>query len=234
MPLPMGSSAHLTTTNFIDMPMPHANIPLPGPPLSYESLTTTTTTPQPKSILKPINTNTFNITATNKELLIKYAASFDGVPQAPTNTMAPDLAEFECEDDENELGLTLDDHFSKQIDRSKKIRFNETITTTTSTSDAQMTISQPPPLPPPLQTNLLLPPPQMPPAAAARTVVSPYLSGKLALQAQQVTAVMGATPSSKSKLVTQSSSQNKSILKVEFLIQLPIKNLPFFRFSYSK
>ena len=132
------------------------------------------------------------------------------------------------------MGLTLDDHFSKQIDRSKKIRFNETITTTTSTSDAQMTISQPPPLPPPLQTNLLLPPPQMPPAAAARTVVSPYLSGKLALQAQQVTAVMGATPSSKSKLVTQSSSQNnKTILKVEFLFQLS-NNLEFFRFSCSK
>ena len=214
-------------------PIPTANIPLPPTPSSSEtsSSTTTSTTPQPKSILKPINTNTFNITATNKELLIKYAASFDGVPQAPTNTMAPDLAEFECDDDENELGLTLDDHFSKQIDRSKKIRFNETITTTTNGSDVQMTISQPPP--PPLQTNLLLPPPQMP-AAAASTVVSPYLSGKLALQAQQVAAVMGATPSSKSKLVTQSSSQNKSILKVEFLIQLPIKNLPFFRFSYSK
>jgi hypothetical protein len=126
--------------------------------------------------------------------------------------MAPDLLEFECDDDENELGLRLDDRFSKQIDRSKKIRFNET----TSTIDIQMTLSQPPP-PPPLQTNLLLPAPQLP-TASASTVVSPYLSGKLALQAQQVAAVMGATPSSKSKLLTSTSSHNnKSTLKVEFL-----------------
>ena len=59
-------------------------------------------------------------------------------------------------------------------------------------------------------------------ATAASTVISPYLSGKLALQAQQVAAVMGAKLSSKSKLVTSTSSHNnKSILKVEFL-KIPI------------
>jgi len=194
-PLPMGSGAHLTPS-FIDLPptAPPPTLPfLPQAPPS--STSDATITAVPKSILKTVNSNVtsnssniFNMSSTNKELLLKHANLFDGIPQAPSNMQAPDLDEFECEDDENELGLTLDDHFSKQIDKSKKIRFNETIVS----DAAQMTTSSlppPPPIPlsipqPTMQTSSVpaMPLQQLPTTAS---MVSPYLSGKMAQQQQQ-------------------------------------------------
>jgi hypothetical protein len=74
----------------------------------------------PKSIPKSVSTNLmqqtpsssqFMILSTRKELLLKYGRCDEngdesgGVPQAPSGSAPPDLAELECDTDEHELGL---------------------------------------------------------------------------------------------------------------------------------
>jgi hypothetical protein len=156
-PLPQGDASQ----TFLSMP----------PPQAATTTTTTTLQPQafvlnpvvaaaaPKSILKAVNPNTIANPAsiTSKDLLLKYASQ---LPKPPCNTSPPDLSEFECDDDEFELGLTLDDKFKPHVDTTKKIRFS-------TENDSSIVQQQQPPPPPSLQPIQLS---------------SAYLSGKMSQQ----------------------------------------------------
>jgi hypothetical protein len=235
-PLPMGSGAHLLVASSIDLPPQPASLALTSESTTTSVTSQPPTLTTPKSILKAVSTNLmqpplapssssstststsqFMISSTSKELLLKYGRCDEndendgsGVPQAPSGMSPPDLAEFECDTDEHELGLTLSDHFSKQIDKSKKIRFNETSTTTTTTvttAVSNLALQPPPPPPPPLPSALA-----PPLSSIGLSTSSPYLSGKMAIQQQQQ-----QQQHAKAKAVG-GGSQNKPILKVKMEI----------------
>ena len=82
--------------------------PLAATPATYSASATTTTT-APKSILK----STPDVAAKQQQQQ----------PPGPPSGPPPDLSEFECDDDEAELGLSLSDTYQSS-DKSKKIRFS--------------------------------------------------------------------------------------------------------------
>lgn len=103
----------------IDFSLIQTPQPLPPPPPPP------TTTEQPKSILKT-TTNSHQISEQCKTKL----KSLSTKPPGPPASSPPDLTEFECDDDELELGLSLDDQY-KSSDKTKKIRFNESPSSST-------------------------------------------------------------------------------------------------------
>ena len=120
--------------------MPQQNIdfsliqaaPPPPPPPSSESTT-------PKSILK----SSSSIVSLSHDQIKARLKSLPSLPPGPPSGSPPDLNEFECDDDEQELGLTLDDQY-KSSDKSKKIRFNDTPSASSSTSASTKTTVVPP------------------------------------------------------------------------------------------
>ncbi len=112
-----------------DIPLPSLCMPPPPPPpsddsmfpVSAEAVISAPSTVTPKSILKAKTSNVVNTTVKvgNKE------------PPGPPPGSPPSLEEFECEDDEYELGLTANEAYKSQ-EKPKKLRF-----------DSQPTIEEP-------------------------------------------------------------------------------------------
>lgn len=145
--------------------------PPPPPPQLIETTTTVISAP-PKSILKPNPTNKEAALQLNKDLINKF-----GPLPGPPSGNPPDLNEFECDDDELELGLSAQDESFKLNDKNKKIRFNN-----------EPAAPTPPVLPKPVQaapsvyaqpkqiTQPYIPskPPPPPPAVSSTTTAATY------------------------------------------------------------
>jgi hypothetical protein len=102
----------------------------PPPPPPSESTT-------PKSILK----SSTSIVSLSHDQIKAKLKSLPCLPPGPPSGSPPDLNEFECDDDENELGLSLDDQY-KSSDKAKKIRFNDapSAPSTTNSASAKTTV----------------------------------------------------------------------------------------------
>lgn len=142
-----------------DIPLPSLCMPPPPPPpltdesmvpVSTEAIISAPSTVTPKSILKSkINSTVVNTTVKsgNKE------------PPGPPPGSPPSLEEFECENDEYELGLTANEAYKSQ-EKPKKLRFDSASEEqsksklVTSSASVSATSTQPmynrvPPPPPP-------------------------------------------------------------------------------------
>ena len=167
-----------------DIPLPSddydsnlANIGLPlAPPSSAENYppclpASTLSTPAPtKSILKTHTSEAVSVANLTRR--------FPRPPPGPPPSAPPDLSDFECEDDELELGLKADETY-KPSDTSKKLRFGvtETVDSATSSSTAKLVPKSiplhppPPPQPPPHSSAAVS---QPPPSKSAQYGVSGY------------------------------------------------------------
>jgi hypothetical protein len=143
-PLPdMNAPPVLPASYFAAIPLAGAppNFLAPPPPVMFP--------PQPtKSILKQTD-EAGGLSSSGTRVYPRQP------PGAPPGS-PPDLSDFECDDDENELGLKADDQYKPNEIAGKKIRFSEL---------GPEIKNIPPPLPPGQQ--IPLPPTHIPPPLAA-------------------------------------------------------------------
>lgn len=98
-PLPSDEPSNyndLNTVNYLAMISSMPPLTIPPPP-------TVEISAPPKSILKS-----------------GLSKNLPGSPPGPPSGAPPDLEEFECDDDENELGLSLNDDHNKALEKAKK------------------------------------------------------------------------------------------------------------------
>ena len=127
-----------------DIPLPDINMPPPPPPPAIEpTISNEQSTDAPKSILKPPK-----IVQQPPKLVSSCYDSFKQPPGPPPSS-PPSLAEFECDNDEFELGLSLDESYKSQ-EKPKKIRFDPTQETAMPSSRQAPPIAPVPPPPPPV------------------------------------------------------------------------------------
>lgn len=163
-----------------DIPLPSANNlpPPPPPPPPSDEITSSndvsavisgSSTVTPKSILKFKEATKQTI---NKE------------PPGPPSGPPPSLSEFECDNDEFELGLTVDEAY-KSNEKPKKIRFDSTETETKTNVAKHLGVAIPPP--PNVYNQSMIsrtvpPPPPPPPPTSSQTVQYQQISKSIQQQ----------------------------------------------------
>jgi len=127
-----------------DIPLPDINMPPPPPPPEIEpTISNEPSTDAPKSILK-----TPKVVQQPPKLVSSCYDSSKKPPGPPTSS-PPSLAEFECDNDEFELGLSLDESYKSQ-EKPKKIRFDPSQETAPNSSRQAAASAPLPPPPPPV------------------------------------------------------------------------------------
>jgi hypothetical protein len=161
-----------------EIPLPNY---LPGAPGEYEAslaaielpsenlppyYTTAPPVAPPKSILKPSNVIPQEVD------LASIASNFPRAPPGPPPSVPPNLADFECDDEEFEPGTRADE--SRTSDASKKIRFGGEFTAPVDSTLKATSAFYQQPKPVPVASNKPAPMPPVPPVAAASAVQQPY------------------------------------------------------------
>lgn len=163
----MPAEAYLPLLPIIDFSSSALETPPPPPPPPHLIETTASViSAPPKSILKP-NKEALQL---NKDLISKH-----GPLPGPPSGNPPDLNEFECDDDELELGLSAQDDSFKLNDKNKKIRFNNEPAPVLAkpVQAAPSVYAQPKPIAPPYLASKP-PPPPPPPLASSTTTAATY------------------------------------------------------------
>jgi hypothetical protein len=186
-----------------DIPLPSANmLPPPPPPdettSSYDvsGVISGSSTVTPKSILKFKEATKQTI---NKE------------PPGPPSGPPPSLSEFECDNDEFELGLTVNEAY-KSNEKPKKIRFDSTETETKTNITKHLGVAIPPP--PNVYNQSMIsrtvqPPPPPPPPPMTSSQTAQYQQISKSIQ-QQITNSRIVPQSQQAYYQQQSSHQRQS------------------------
>lgn len=156
-----------------DIPLPEFSMPPPAPPDGPSDIELSSLSNEPK----PVNESTApKSILKSKPLPTLVSSCYDTEKQPPgaPSGAPPSLSEFECDEDEFELGLTIEDTYKSQ-EKPKKIRFDTSQTVDSSKQQIPQVIGQMVPPHPPvtaatIQQSLLaksysnlnrVPPPQM-------------------------------------------------------------------------
>lgn len=119
-----------------DIPLPDDCMPPPDMPPNSDILTLIEPLQAPKSILKPLLVSACYDNTDTKQ------------PPGPPPGPPPPLTQFECNNDEFELGLTLEESYKSQ-EKPKKIRFDTTAPINNSTAKSMQ------PAPPPVTATTI-------------------------------------------------------------------------------